>query len=255
MDISRFVKNQTLKLNEDNAPEEEFKLSKQHACYEASKQKLLARKMDEIVKIQWEQGHIFKEFKELYTKYKTNDKDNSKFIWLTINPRADVPLSQIMQVAKKYVKRTFIKTYYYVYEQRGSITNQKEMGTGIHIHLLLERNVEANIKVWDIKKRTKDSFRDITDVENSKIFYYKVMPEDYIVDKLNYMNNKNLDQEHQDKLEKQEFDIEWRKKNKIQSNYSTFKISDYNIVYNKNGEIYEKKQTENNSESSETENL
>lgn len=173
MDITRFVKNQTTKLNADNGPEEEFKLSKQHAAYEVAKAKLLARKMDEIVKIQWDQGHIFKEFKELYTKYKGNDKDNSKFIWLTINPRPDVALSEIMQHVKKYVKRTFIKTYYYVYEQRGSKTNEKEMGTGIHVHLLLERNVEANIKVWDIKKRTKDSFRDITDVENSKIFTIK----------------------------------------------------------------------------------
>ena len=114
------------------------------------------------------------------------------------------------------------------------------MGDGLHAHLLLERNEEANIKMYDIKKRTKDSFRQITDVENSNIFYYKLMPEKFIIDKLNYMNNKNLDDEHQDKLEKQEYDKKWRKLNKLQDNYCTFKISDYNIVYNKNGEIYEK---------------
>lgn len=240
MDIRKFVINKTINLNKDNTSTDEYKISRHQKLYDDAKNRFLAKKYDEVIKQLWEDDLIEKEFKELYLKVKTNNSDNSRFIWLTINPRKEITLEEFIKTIKKYVKRTFIKSYYYVYEQRASQRNEKDMGDGLHAHLLLERNEEANIKMYDIKKRTKDSFRQITDVENSNIFYYKLMPEKFIIDKLNYMNNKNLDDEHQDKLEKQEYDKKWRNLNKLQDTYSTFKISDYNIVYNKNAEIFEK---------------
>ena len=173
-----------------------------------------------------------------------SSKDNTKFVWLTINPRPEVTLSEMKKVVEKFVKRTFIKNYVYVYEQRGSKENGKEAGTGHHCHILFQRDTEAGIKSWDVKKRSKTSFKSITDVDNNSIFNWHNCPEEYIQDKINYMTNKNLDEDHKDKEQKQSMDKEWRKTNKLKEIYYTFNLQKKNDMYIYNNGTEESEETD-----------
>lgn len=233
MEIYEYVKNTTLRLNEENGPMDEFTKSEIHQIYEDAKRALIRQKMNEVVKKRWANGEIYKKFKELYDKEMDNNKDNTQYIWMTINPRPDIELKDMIKTVEKYVKRTFIEKYVYVYEQRASKENNKNIGTGFHTHLLIKRNMETNIKTWDIKARTKTAFKNITDVNNNKIFNYHNCPEEYVKDKINYMINKNLDEDHKDKEQKQDMDKEWRKLNKLKEIYDPFKMTEKNITEDK----------------------
>ena len=242
-ELYEYVKNTTIKLNEENGPMDEYTKSKIHQLYEEEKWLLIKQKLKVLVKKDWEQGKICKNFKEVYEKLSIDENDKCEWIWMTVNPRPEIKLEEMVKVVEKYVKRTFIEKYVYVYEQRASKENNKNIGTGIHSHILIKRNMEANISIYDIKKRTKMAFKNITDVNNNKIFHYKNMPEKYVIDKINYMTNKNLDEEHKDKEQKQDMDKEWRKQNKLKEMYNTFKIEEYNISKDK---CQEEKDTEKN---------
>lgn len=236
-EIHKYVVEKTNQLNEDNSPYEEITKSMIQKIYEEEKLLLLKQKMKLLVKREWEQGIIHKDFRKLYDKLSVDENDKCEWIWLTINPRPDIEIKETKKVVEKYVKRTFIEKYVYVYEQRGSKENKKPIGTGHHCHLLIKRNIEANVSIYDIKKRTKMSFKNITDVNNNKIFHYKNMPEKYVQDKINYMTNKNLDEEHKDKEQKQEMDVEWRIENDLKEMYNTLELENKNnmLIY-KNGE-------------------
>lgn len=245
-EVFKFVSERTAILNEDNLPSDEFTMSQIQKIYEEEKTQLLRQKMKVLVKREWDQGLIHKNFKELYDRLSEDKRDNCEWLWITINPRPNIELQQTKKVVEKFLKRTFISKYCYVYEQRASAENKKPIGTGHHVHLLIKRNLDANVSIYDIKKRCKNGFRCISDVDNSSIFHYKHMPEEYVQDKINYMTNKNLDEEHKDKEEKQEYDKKWRIENNLESIYNTLELTENNnmLVY-KNASPSENIQKEN----------
>lgn len=217
--IFKFVQSKTQKLNEDKQLGEEIKKCKLQEIYEAEKLLFIKTKMRELIKKEWNEGLIYKDFKEFYDE-EIGKNDNTNYFWITVNPNSSVTLGELKKEVERYVKRTFIKSYIYVYEQRGSENNEKEIGQGIHAHILIERDMSANVSPYDIQKRTRIAFKSVCDSQNKSILHFKQMPEEYIIDKFNYITNKNLDEEHKDKEEKQEYDKIWREKNLIKNNYA-----------------------------------
>lgn len=106
----------------------------------------------------------------------------------------------------------------YVYEQTASKENGRDLGHGFHIHLLFEKTEESEVPS-KIKKYIRAGFKAIMDVNNEGCFNIKVTPEKYLDDKIDYMLEKNLDDDHKDKEQKQEFDIIWRKQEKLDPYY------------------------------------
>lgn len=215
----KFVLSKTQKLNEDNNIGEEIKKCKLHELYESEKLLFLKTKMRELVKKEWNEGLIYVDFKQHYDE-EIGRNDNTNYFWITINPSPNITLKELQKEVERYVKRTFIKSYIYVYEQRGSEANEKNIGEGVHSHILIERDMSANVSPYDIQKRTRVAFKNICDSQNKSILHFKQMPEEYIIDKFNYLTNKNLDEDHKDKEEKQEYDKIWREKNLIKNYYA-----------------------------------
>lgn len=240
---ARFVLSKTQKLNEDNNINDEFKKSKLQEIYEAEKLLFIKTKFRELIKKEWNEGLIYKDFKELYDQ-EIGRNDNCNYFWMTINPKPGITLKELQKEVERFVRRTFIKSYIYVYEQRASEKNEKSIGEGLHTHILIERDMSANVSPYDIQKRTRIAFKNVCDSQNKSILHFKQMPEEFIIDKFNYITNKNLDEEHKDKEEKQEYDKIWREKNLIKNFYA---LNSLEIKYKKylNGE---KETTQENTE-------
>lgn len=209
-----FVLSKTQKLNEDKDDQDTPTKSHIQVIYEQEKTLFLKMKMKELIRKEWNEGLIYKDFKDHYdaTLERT---DNGLYYWVTVNPQKNITYKELKKEVERYVKRTFIKSYIYVYEQRGSAENDKNLGEGLHCHILLERDMSANVSPYDIQKRTRVAFKKVCDSQNKSILYFKACPEEYVVDKFNYMTNKNLDDEHKDKEQKQEYDKIWREDNEI----------------------------------------
>lgn len=223
----------TQKMNEKR--EVKDKKSNIQQIYESEKQLFLKVKMRELIKKEWNAGLIMPDFKQHYDTI-IGKNDNCEYFWITINVKPNITFKELEVKIDKYLRRTFVKSYCYVYEQRGSEENDKELGEGLHSHVLIERDMSANLSPYDIEKRTRTAFKHICDSENRSILHFKKTPNEYINDKIKYMINKDLDDEHKDKLQKQNFDKKFRKQNNIRSYYAVGELKKkYNEIIN-NGE-------------------
>lgn len=242
----RFLAEKTMKLNEDNKIGDEWQQCKLQQIYESEKLLFLKTKMRDLIKKEWNEGTIYSDFKGHYEEI-IGKNDNANYFWITINPQLDITLEEFKKVIEKYILRTFIKSYIYVYEQRASENNNKSLGEGLHCHLLIERDMAANVSPYDIQKRTRIAFKNVCNSENKSILYFKQMPEEYIIDKFNYITNKNLDEEHKDKEEKQEYDKKFREKNDLKEYYASKNLKLKYIDYIKclEGKLLENEELEN----------
>jgi len=188
------------------------------------------RKLQECYNIAYEVGAIDPKIYGLREKLKAQKSDRvcGRFFWLTIRPPHDTPYDAFKKAVIKLSKKKFIKSYMYVYEQTASKQNERELGHGFHIHMVFEKTPEAEAPS-KIKKYISNGFVKLMDVNNSACFHVKVMPSKYIPDKIDYMLDKNLDDDHKDKEEKQEYDVLWREQNNLQPYY----------IGGEEGELYE----------------
>lgn len=248
----KFVLSKTEKLNEDREVGDEVKKCKLQEIYESEKLLFIKTKMRELIKKEWNEGLIYKDFKEFYDE-EIGKNDNTSYFWITINPKNGITIKELVKEVERYVKRTFIKSYIYVYEQRASQENEKKIGEGLHCHLLIERDMSANVSPYDIQKRTRVAFKNICDSQNKSILHFKQMPEEFIIDKFNYITNKNLDEEHKDKEQKQEYDKIWRENNELKEFYASNNLEKKYINYIRNGEGQSSESTSGTTET-ETEN-
>ena len=227
-----FVSSKTQKLNADNNPNEEFKKSQIQQIYETEKMLFVKTKIRDLIKKEWNEGLIMPDFKEHYDQI-IGKNDNCEYFWITVSVKPNVTLKELEVKMEKYLRRTFIKSYCYVYEQRASRENKKELGEGLHTHILIERDMSANISPFDIEKRTRTAFKQVCDSDNRSILHFKKCPKEFVNDKINYMLNKDLDDEHQDKLLKQEYDEIFRQRNNIKNYYAVGELKKiYNEILN-----------------------
>ena len=143
------------------------------------------------------------------------DKRNTRYLWLTISPKPKVKLEDFIHKLDKFAKRSMFLNYKYTLEQRG--TTESTMGKGFHAHLLLERSMKY--KPSKVEKNSENTWKNITNVKNKEIWYFKWCPSEYLEDKREYMRlgGKTGD----GKADKQTIDILWRKKNNIKTFYES----------------------------------
>jgi len=137
------------------------------------------------------------------------------WIWLTVNPKPDIQLPNFVEVLAKLVKRKLFCDYYYVIEQRGTVEDDN-LGKGFHAHLLLKRSPDKEYKAT--KRQVQNSFKNFCDTKREAVFYWKECREDFLDDKMEYINSIKTGE---GKDLKQKGDIIWRKANGLLPLYST----------------------------------
>lgn len=145
-------------------------------------------------------------------------KHNNLYLWLTVSPKPSVELEDFKSRVEKAVTRTMFSDYLYVYEQRG--TEQKcNLGDGFHAHILLKRNLDY--KPCKVIANIKNTFKDMTLVENKEIFAWYWCSNEYKLDKVEYITGLKT---AEGKDEKQIGDKMWRKYNDLETFYGNLEI-------------------------------
>jgi hypothetical protein len=144
-------------------------------------------------------------------------KHNNLYLWLTVSPKKDVGFDLFKCKVEKAVTRRMFKSYLYVFEQRGK--DESTMGQGFHAHILLKRNLDY--KPCKIITNIKNTFKEITLVNNGEIFNWHWCPSDFKADKVEYITGLKTDE---GKDEKQIMDSIWREQNNLATFYGNLEI-------------------------------
>lgn len=115
---------------------------------------------------------------------KKHKKKVSDYVWLTINLRPDHNLSPSEFVRKivQLCSQSKIAEYHFVVEQRGKETFDLK---SLHTHILLKRS--PHTMPAHIKQSAQVIFKKYCDVKNKNILNFHVCPEEFIQDKLDYI--------------------------------------------------------------------
>lgn len=150
-------------------------------------------------------------------KQMTAKKNNNGYLFVTINPKKEIKLDRFLTIIKKLSSRAFVDEYMYVIEQRGS--DEKEIGKGIHCHILIKRDL--NYKPSKCCKYLKNGCKKIVgNIQNDHQVNIKIIGEDFAKDKIEYMVGEKTG-EGKDK--KQQMDKIFRKNNKLEKYYGEIK--------------------------------
>jgi len=209
--------------NDPSQPEEYMKAFEQfHASVDDWKQQKLKQLLNKSYNAE-RMGQEWKEVKEYEVELDQTirenkaEKHNNLFLWLTVNPKADVELEDFKDVIDKFAKRTMFSDYLYVYEQRGK--EETSIGDGFHAHLLLKRNMDY--KPSKVIFNSKNTFKRITNVDNFDIFNYRWVSDEFKKDKVQYIIGIKTGEE---KDLKQEMDVYFRKYNELEDYYGNIEI-------------------------------
>ena len=145
-------------------------------------------------------------------------KHNNLYLWLTINPKKEITFENFKSRVEKAVARTMFSDYLYVYEQRGT-EQTVDLGEGFHAHILLKRNLDY--KPSKVITNLKNTFKDMTLVDNKEIFAWYWCSDEYKLDKIEYITGLKT---AEGKDEKQIGDKLWRKYNDLETFYGNLEI-------------------------------
>lgn len=146
----------------------------------------------------------------------------SDYAFITVNPKPDISLSEFKKVIEKSSQKTFIKKKLYVIEQRGE--DDKELGKGFHMHMLINKGDYRNSHLRREFGRTFDKYCDIS---NPHCFNISLCKEEDIIKRQNYMLNWKRDKM---KHAKQLMDKVFRKKFGIADHYGEVFIGEKEYI-------------------------
>lgn len=167
---------------------------------EAAIEKYLTK--DESVK------HMYLKLFEAYNaKKKRND---STHVFLTITPREETTLVEIMKVMKKVTSKVWMKDYIYSIEQRGTV-EEDNLGKGKHMHILFRKGSEEPCKII---REVRNTCKHI--IGNAQNCDFQFRTADKAKNYPNYIKGIKKDKEKEAKCEG---DRIWRVKNNIEQFY------------------------------------
>jgi len=154
----------------------------------------------------------------------------NRYFWITLNFKPEVEIQDCINLVESIVKYKFIKSYYYVYEQRREIELENTIFNkmGLHCHLLILTNhhkrYQYSAQIRSHIARTKKFSRcmyNTKDLFNIKT--WDINKFNYHKDKIDYIIGKNKNKE---KHQKQMIDDVFRKTN----NFKDFYTNDLNYL-------------------------
>jgi len=140
-------------------------------------------------------------------------KENSKYVFLTINPNAYITLTDFINKMNKLMSKIWITNYLYVFEQRGETL--ADLGKGFHFHLILEK--PKGKPYSHLIRELSNSANTVCDTSNFHFFNLKSISEEECQRKIIYITGRKADAQ---KHLKQDMDIVWRKQNNLLSFYN-----------------------------------
>lgn len=148
--------------------------------------------------------------------------DKDEFIFVTINPKPDISLSQFLNKIIKTLKSTLFSDHLAVIEQRGN--SELTCGQGLHAHILFKRITPLNegLPPSNIKRNLRDSYKKICLSSNNQIFNVQFISRTLAFEKKNYIIGQNKTGEG--KKEKQIYDGIFRKNNNLPEFYGNINI-------------------------------
>jgi hypothetical protein len=188
------------------------------AIYRKAADDFMYRKIQSNMSIAFELKKLSPLMDKLYDERQKLKEEQAKrlgtlWLWLTVSPNDKVLFEDFQKKVSQYAERKMFKDYFYVYEQRGQ--HKEEIGKGFHCHFLLKRNIMY--KQNKIISNSKNSFKNMTEVNNFQIFNYHWCPDEYLKDKLEYMQDMN--KHGQEKNSKQLMDILFRQEKNLNNYY------------------------------------
>lgn len=144
---------------------------------------------------------------------------NNGFIWITVNPKPGVTLAEFQKKIIKLSNRKLFLETHYVFEQRGTTT--EDMGKGFHAHILGKRNL--NYKPYKCSECIKNTCKDLVGNKNNQSHLnIQIIGPEYAKDKLDYIMSEKtgLKEDGQPKALAQVIDIAWREKYNIPPYYN-----------------------------------
>jgi hypothetical protein len=135
---------------------------------------------------------------------------NSTHVFITINPRPDVTLHQLMEKISKVLKKKWLtdQPYLYAIEQRSEDTTN--MGEGIHAHMVIPKATEPR----RIRDQVYNTLKDIVGTPKHVDFIFRT--EDKIKGVITYIKGTKVSK---DKMRKVEIDKIWRERQGLQPYY------------------------------------
>ena len=152
--------------------------------------------------------HDLEQFQEL------SMPDVSKYMLVTVNPKPDCKLPDLIKAVDKYVKRQAIKAAMWCFEQRSS--TEADMGQGPHAHILIEQEFQSKSQ---FHKRTESTFNKVCDLSSNNkysILNRRICKESDLSKRANYIRGAKQDK---DKCVKVTIDNIWRENNRLQKCY------------------------------------
>lgn len=144
-------------------------------------------------------------------KKKDDETAKSDYVFITINPKPDAPLTEFRKNVEKSVSKTFIKKSLYVIEQRGE--SEMELGKGFHSHILLNK---GDYRISHLRREFARTFSKVCDVDNPHCFNVSICKKADLAKRQNYMLGTKADES---KHKKQLMDKVFRNKFAIKDYY------------------------------------
>lgn len=194
--------------------------------YFEEKKDLKRRKFRKILEQQYHLGTLGKFYQEMLKIENKNVEDkklmtakahNNLFLFITVNPKPEIPFNDFKNKMEKLAKRNIFEDALYVYEQRGK--TEHDAGSGFHCHMLCTRNL--NYKPTKVVSCIQNTCKSLCNVKDSRVLNIQKIGEQFAEDKRNYILGHNKTGEG--KSVKQDIDKYWRKKNNLNPFYKDAK--------------------------------
>ncbi len=130
------------------------------------------------------------------------------YLFVTINPRADVPLPKFIKKFETFRHSTIYADHCGVIEQRGTDASGN-LGKGFHFHILFKRKtpLSEGLPPTNIKQKIRNSFKNFTNTKMNHLCNIQFVSTETAKEKLQYMLGVKL---KSGKSVKQEGDRLWR---------------------------------------------
>lgn len=145
----------------------------------------------------------------LYVQSKSKTKRNNAFV--TINWKPGTSVDTAIRLLRNVFQKTWVDKYHYTFEQRGE--HIEELGKGFHSHLLF---IEVDKPKSQISREIYNTVKNY--VGNKLHVDVRMIPTDWIADKLEYMRGNKWDS---DKEQKTKMDVLWRQQNHLETIYES----------------------------------
>ncbi len=186
--------------------------------FQKARDDFLYKKFQANMSIAFELRQISPIYDKLLDERQTLREEQAKrlgtlWLWLTVSPNDKVEFLDFKKKIESFANRKMFKEYFYVFEQRSQ--EKETAGMGFHAHLLLKRNI--SYKQNKIVSNSKNSFKNMTKVNDFNIFHFHWCPDEYLDDKMEYMTGAKTGSE---KDIKQLIDVIFREKYNLDNYYT-----------------------------------